>query len=417
MTLIVTFFHLLLFSCSEPKEGPPKEVTLAHDKGALPVFQEHFTKQGERARQSVGISIRPIPSDTPDLYRHRMKAILPTKEAPDLFTWWSQFRVKELVDADLIGDLTPLWDKYKEAYSPGMRAAFTMNGKVYGFPYVVEYWPVWYNKSLFNRLGLTPPDTWKAFIEICETVKQSGIPPILLSLQDSWPAFIWFEEMMIGEDPDLYDDLCLGRVRYTDPRVIRAMTLWKGMIEKGYFTDPSANMFTNAGYLWNNERFAMVLCGTWYDSAVLIPQGVDRADIGMFILPSHHPEAGRNIVFEVGPLFTAKESLNAAAAKTLADWWMGSEGNGHFAAMHNAYPGNLKTDISYLPSIKKALLSTIRNEKIRVLNRYWEATPTPICEKAVEKLAEFVLNPASLYGVLEDIDRMAQAYWDNDTTH
>jgi multiple sugar transport system substrate-binding protein/raffinose/stachyose/melibiose transport system substrate-binding protein len=112
--------------------------------------------------------------------------------------------------------------------------------------------------------------------------------------------------MIIGEDPDLYLDLCLGRVKYTDPRIVKACRVWKDMIGKKYFTDPSVNMLTNAGHLWNNESYGMALCGSWYYSNVLVAQGVDERDIDWFILPSHNPKAGLNIVFEVGPIFTAK---------------------------------------------------------------------------------------------------------------
>ena len=410
--LFFTLIMVALCSCSSEKEEAVSKVTLAHDKGVIPMFQENFIRQGKQAKKAVGIDICPIPSDTPEVYRHRMRAILPTEQAPDLFVWWAQFRVRELVQQNLVGDLTLLWDKYGQDYSPGMREAFTIDGRIYGFPFVVEYWPVWYNKRIFRRLGLFPPSTWKEFIHVCQSIKARGIPPLLLSLQDGWPAFIWFEEMIIGQDPDLYRDLCLGRVRYTDPRVIKAVALWKQMIDKGYFTDPSANMFTNAGYLWNKERFAMVLCGTWYYSGVLKAQGIHEEDIGVFILPSHNAGAGNNIVFEVGPVFTAKNSLHVREAKKVADWWMSSEGSGYFASMHGAYPGNLKTDTTYLAPVKKELLLIIQNDHYRILNRYWEATPPAICEKAVDKLTQFILEPEEMYKVLEDIERLAKAYWE-----
>ena len=415
-TGIVLFLIIFLLAgvvyFQKPQKGDsPVTVTLAHDKGNLPVFQENFTLQGEKAKASIGIGINPIPSETTDLYRHQMMATLPTEQAPDLFIWWATFRVKELVDSNFVGDITDLWDKYKDDYSKGMRDAFTIGDKVYGFPYVVEYWPVWYNKSIFARLGLEPPKTWKEFIRVCEVLKSSGVTPILSSLQTEWPAFIWFEEMIIGQDPQLYKDLCLGKAKYTDPRVVAAFKVWQDMIKRGFFTDPSVNMLTNAGYLWNNEQFGMVLCGTWYYSAVLTAQGVDEKNIGTFILPSHNPDAGKNIIFEVGPIFNAKNAENADAAKKVLDWWMGREGNGHFAKLHNAYPGNLKTDIDYLPPVKKQLLQTIKDDNYQVLNRYWEATPTPICEKAVRKFGEFILNPDSLEQILQDIDVIADEYW------
>jgi ABC-type glycerol-3-phosphate transport system substrate-binding protein len=167
-------------------------VVLAHDKGNVPLFQENFIKQGDMARKAIGVGIRPVPSVTPDLYWHQMMTNLPTEQAPELFVWWSTFRARELVEHDFVTDLTPLWDKYAGDYAPEIREAFTVNGKVYGFPFVLEYWPVWYNKKIFNRLGLQAPTTWTEFLTVCERLKKAGVTPILCSLQNNWPAFIWF---------------------------------------------------------------------------------------------------------------------------------------------------------------------------------------------------------------------------------
>lgn len=391
----------------------PMEVILAHDKGNLPVFHDTFIKQGEMAKKAIGIKITPVPSVSPELYLHQMKARLATELAPELFTWWSTMRAKELVDEDVTGDLTDLWDKYKNDYSKDLREAFTIGGKVYGFPYTVDYWPVWYNKTIFNRLGLEPPSTWSEFIAICKKLKAAGIPPIMASLQNDWPSFIWFEEMIIGEDPDLYKDLCLGKVKYTDPRVIKACRVWKDMIEKGYFTDPSLNILTNSGYLWNNEKFGMVLCGTWYYSTVLLAQGVKEQSIGVFIMPPHNPDAGKNIIIEMGPIFTAKHSKNSENAKKVVDWWMSPEGNGYFAFIHKSYPGNMNTDTSYLPLAKQQVRSAVQNGNYRLMTRYWESTPKPICEKAILKFGEFMLNPDTLEQILKDIDHISDNYWAN----
>jgi ABC-type glycerol-3-phosphate transport system substrate-binding protein len=193
--------------------------------------------------------------------------------------------------------------------------------------------------------------------------------------------------------------------------VVKACQVWKKMIEKGYFTDPSLNMLTNSGYLWNNEKFGMVLCGTWYYYTVLIAQGVDEKSIGAFIMPPHNPGAGKNIIIEVGPIFTAKHAKNAEAALKVVDWWMSPQGSGYFASLQKGYPGSLKTDTSYLPPVKKQILAEIKDGQYRLMNRYWEATPEPICEQGVLKLGEFMLNPEKLTVVLKDIERIADTYW------
>ena len=71
----------------------------------------------------------------------------------------------------------------------------------------------------------------------------------------------------------------------------------------------------------------------------------------------------------------------------------------------------MKSDASYLPPVKIDLMNTILNENYTIVNRYWEATPTPICEVAVDKFAEFVLDPNSLDRVLADLDKIADEYW------
>jgi multiple sugar transport system substrate-binding protein len=114
---------------------------------------------------------------------------------------------------------------------------------------------------------------------------------------------------------------------------------------------------------------------------------------------------------EASPALISAKAPNLAAAKKVADWWMGPTGNGALAKMLNQFPANAKADTSYLPASKVTFLKTIKDENFRVLNRYWEATPTPICEKAVDKFAEFILKPKTVDTVLADLDKIADEYW------
>jgi multiple sugar transport system substrate-binding protein len=415
LLLLSTVYILLsLFACTptDKTETPgDNQITLAHDKGIVAEFQTFFEKQGEECDQSIGIKIKPIATKTSEVYIDQMKAVLPTLNAPELFTWWSTYRVRELVESGLVMDITSLWNRHKDEYPEGLREAFTIENKVYGFPYTVEYWAVWYNKSIFKDLQIEEPETWDDFIQICEKLKTNNIAPVLSSLQGTWPGFIWFEEMMIGEDPDLYVDLCEGRIKYTHPRVRKVFEQWAELIKSGYFTDPTERMFTNVGHLWKTKKIGMVLCGSWYYSSALISQGVSSDDIGVFILPSHNPSAGNNIIVEAMPVFLAQNSKNSKAALKVADWWLSPEGNGHFAEHALSFSGNSKADVSYLPLIKKKLLKQINTGETRILNRYWEATPAPIGDYAVKKFAEFILDPNEIDSILIEIEKVAEAYW------
>jgi ABC-type glycerol-3-phosphate transport system substrate-binding protein len=254
------------------------------------------------------------------------------------------------------------------------------------------------------------PTTWDEFLKVCATLKKNKVTPMEMTVSARWPTFILFEEMVARQDPQLYVDLCDGKVKYSDPRVKEAFTVWADLIKKGYFTDPSTDLFADAPRLFGKGELAMVPCGSWYIT-VLTGAGVPEDSFDIFIMPPVNPAAGNVVIMEASPVLISKKTPNLAAAKKVADWWMGPEGNAFFAKMVNQYPANAKSDASFLPASKVALVKTIVDQKYRVLNRYWEATPTPICEKAVDKFAEFILKPNTVDTVLADLDKIADEYW------
>src|SRR5271157_1950059 len=407
LTLCVLAGALLLTGVGVAAAAP--SLVLMHDKGGNPNYVPFFEDLGKQAQAAIGVGFTQSPYPTTDVFQAAVRAALPTAKAPDLFTWWSTYRMKDLIDGGLVADLTDLWDKHKAEYPTGLRDAFTFNGKVYGMADVVEYWGVWYNKEVFAKYNLKVPTTWAEFTSVCDTLKKNNVTPMLESVQQRWPTFILFEEMVARQDPQLYVDLCEGKVKYSDPRVKKAFSVWADMIAKGYFTDPSTDLFADGPRLFNAGQVAMIPCGSWYLS-VLTGGGVsvDKADI--FVMPPVNASAGKVVIMEASPIVISAKAPNLAAAKKVVDWWMGPVGNAAFAKMLNQYPANAKADSSFLPASKVNFAKTIRNG-YRVLNRYWEATPTAICEAAVDEFAKFILKPDTLDTVLTDLDKISDTYW------
>lgn len=406
-TLLFIFFGASLFFFQTPvKEKKESPLILAHDKGSLPRFQKAFENQASGAKMATGQIFIPVSSQTTDLFISQMGANLPTQKAPALFTWWSGSRVADLVEKGLVQDLTQLWDRHKDSYPAAIRLSYTQEDRIYGFPYSVEYWPVWYNKAIFERLNLRPPQSWEAFIEICEILKKEGIPPLLSSLQLSWYATIWFSQLLMNEDPEFYMQLCHEKECYSDPRIEKIMSLWQDMLQKEYFTPPSTRMFTNGGHLWREEAFAMVLCGSWYPSAILMDQGVEEKEIGVFLLPSHNPLTQKNLMMETGALFIAAHAPERERAEHLADWWMGSEGSLLFSRSLETFSANQDIDTSHLPEFRKALLIHMENGNIRMLPRFWEAAPGHLLQPVTEILSRFILHPDSLEVTLENLSHL-----------
>lgn len=121
-----------------------------------------------------------------------------------MFTWWSGYRMKDLVDAALIEDLTAIWKpllaegKVKQEVAD----AFTFDGKIYAVPNNVAYWAIFYNKNVYKELGLEVPKTWDELEGNLAKIKAAGKVPIGQTIEGRWPAFIWFSEFLIRTDPD-----------------------------------------------------------------------------------------------------------------------------------------------------------------------------------------------------------------------
>lgn len=68
-----------------------------------------------------------------------------------------------------------MWD----CFSKGFFEPWTFRGEVNCLPIQQYLTVVFYNKTLFKKLGITKtPDTWPQFLEVCEKIKKAGIAPI-----------------------------------------------------------------------------------------------------------------------------------------------------------------------------------------------------------------------------------------------
>jgi len=122
--------------------------------------------------------------------------------APDLV---QQFTGKAWEYGGRNGFLVPLKRYlYKEnPYNPGTKWINTF------YPHIVlanrdpayfEYWTVaygtvtlryYYNKDIFNDVGVEPPSTWRELMEICSRIKDAGIIPVAVGESDQRTTSIW----------------------------------------------------------------------------------------------------------------------------------------------------------------------------------------------------------------------------------
>ena len=364
------------------------------------------------AKSPVPVKVTPY-ADTSS-YQAAVRASLRTPSAPGLFTWWSGYRMKDLVDAGLVADVSDTWKKYVDAgkYAPSLADGYTFNGKIYAIPDNIAYWVVFYNKKVFDQYKLTPPKTWADLEKINATLKQNNVTPFGATIDGRWPAFIWFEEFMIRQDPDLYNKLMNGEAKYTDPGVKQMFAKWKEWIDKGYFTDPSTSFGTSGGNTMAAQfaqgKLGMILVGTWYVST-MTAAGMSADDIGAFIMPNEKPDMKPALIVESGPILVSQNSKEKADAMKVADYWMSAPAQQAWVDAQDFPPIN--KDVKAKSPLITEISKTVADGNYTAINRFWEATPTDIAEAAVDEIGNFMVHPDTADQVEQNLQALADKVW------
>jgi ABC-type glycerol-3-phosphate transport system substrate-binding protein len=373
----------------------------------MPPFAEIINKMGSLSAGEVGVGFQS--ESYPDLTNYQTtlrQSLQNPKTAPDFFKWWSGYRLKELVDQDLLVDVTPIWQKHIDAGEWDQSAAefVTYDGKSFGLPFHYSYWGILYNKPVFEKLGLEEPKTWADLMMTAEEIKKSGGTPFATTLEGRWQSLIWWEEVLVKTDPDLYVGVCEQTIDYADPKVIEALQPWADLARKGYFPEDMLAQWQGVyGDLVKGE-YAMYLIGDWLVGPLEGLGATMGEDIDWFHVPAIDPEKGNGTIAEMSPWAIPKASPNVEDTLKVADYWLSAEAQTEWAKIFNAPTPNKKATNPDYPIIQKIVASGLLSGEYRFVQRYWENTPVPIVEFAIDKFGEVMLNPDKLEVAMKDID-------------
>ncbi|WP_043540460.1 ABC transporter substrate-binding protein [Salinarimonas rosea] len=103
------------------------------------------------------------------------------------------------------GHIVPL-NELTDPYEWGNNILFPVDGKVYWYPFDYNLSVIYYRKDLYEKHGLTVPDTWDGFVANCEATvdgRQKGcLFPIGSNGATNWMSFAF----MWAEGVELFDD-------------------------------------------------------------------------------------------------------------------------------------------------------------------------------------------------------------------
>ncbi|MGW4210461.1 ABC transporter substrate-binding protein [Lentzea sp. NPDC004789] len=239
-----------------------------------------------------------------DQYYTLLGAAIQAGKGPDVIMFNGGGQIRDRSDA-----LAPL-DSYVDADRSRLAGwdAFTKAGKVYAEPVTLQGHPIYYNKDLYQKAGLspdTPPKTWDEFTRNCGVITQkTGAKCFALGNKEGIGIQFWLSALGSAVlTPQEYDDWIAGKRDWTSADVKKIFELWKQAGDSGLNTDGanSTAMFNDAFAAFNSAKAANVIglmsdVGHWKDFAeFLTPEKV-----GVMEAPLVNPAAKPSLPYDGG---------------------------------------------------------------------------------------------------------------------
>jgi raffinose/stachyose/melibiose transport system substrate-binding protein len=233
-----------------------------------------------------------VTSVDPDAYKNKIVVAMGSGTTPDVYISWSGGRMNEYADAGQAMDITEYMkeDNYVDKFLDGAIEQGSYNGKIYGVPVEnLSVAGVFYNKDIYNKYGLSVPETLSELENNCDILLDNSIIPFALANAPAWTGSFYFMYLATrfgGVDP--FKDAVSGKGSFDSEPFIFAGQKIQEWVEKGYFNEGFNGLDEGSGQsrqLIYSEKCAMIVMGSWLVKNVTSENSDFIEKLGFFAFP------------------------------------------------------------------------------------------------------------------------------------
>ncbi len=344
-------------------------------------------------------------------FKVSIRTQLDGKYPPDLFSYWAGSRTKFLVDNDKVLPITSLFKDRVDStqFDKSVMDACSYNDEVYLLPITRHYIGFFYNKKVFQDLGVEIPNNWSELLVAADKIKQGSVTPFALGAKNRWPAQFWFDYLLLRSAGFHYRErLMNNNASYSDTEVLKAIELWKELVERDFFSE---NMLEND---WDKAALevvlgssAMTLMGTWI-IPILESEGLKPSvDYDFFSFPIIDPQYERTSLGPIDGILLSKGSRSSSLANDVLFQLAQAETQEAFNAISGAIAPHLFVNNDIYNPIQVEIKKLIKE------NRYWAfnydlATSPKHSEAGLNFFIEFLREPGKYKDLLTELDSITE---------
>lgn len=212
---------------------------------------------------NIKINYQHIVNDT---YKQQLIIAMSADKCPNAYIHWTGGPMEEYKASGYCDDITDLYEQYNQVdYLDSAIAMCTANdGKLVALPYGGMSGAVlYYNKTLFDSLGLEAPTTIAELEECAEKVKEAGYTPFSCANASKWTGSLYYMYLVARYGGnEAVAKAYSGEGSFTDEPFIKAAEKIQEWVQKGYFPDGVNSIAADDGMdrqLLYTEKCAMLV--------------------------------------------------------------------------------------------------------------------------------------------------------------
>ncbi len=254
----------------------PVEISFWHAmSGDLEKTLENLTDKFMEANPNITVTLQ-NQSSYNDLQQKMTATLASPKDLPTLTQAYPHWMINAMQD-ELLVDLKPYIENEtigSENYNDmleGFKTASEIDGKIYGMPFNKSTEVIWYNKTLFDELGLEVPTTFEEFAQVAKTItEKKGIVGAGFDALNNF-----YTTYLKNKGADFNSE--------TDAESVEAANYYLDGIKEGYFRIAGTDMYLSGPFA--AEQLGMYVGSNAGES--FVKQGVDgKFEIGVAPYPA-----------------------------------------------------------------------------------------------------------------------------------
>lgn len=257
----------------------PVEISFWHAmSGDLEKTLENLTNKFMEANPNIKVNLQ-NQSTYNDLQQKMTATLASPKDLPTLTQAYPHWMINAMQD-ELLVDLKPYIENEtigSENYNDmleGFKTASEIDGKIYGMPFNKSTEVIWYNKTLFDELGLEVPKTFEEFAQVAKTIteKKGIVGAGFDALNNFYTTYLKNKGVDFNSETDV-----------TSAESVEAANYYLDGIKEGYFRIAGTDMYLSGPFA--AEQLGMYVGSNAGES--FVKQGVDgKFEIGVAPYPA-----------------------------------------------------------------------------------------------------------------------------------